>query len=199
MSGVTTADVNSAIAAALTGYAKTSDVNASLAPLQAGMAQFVNNGLSQTVDELLANFPAAANVRGKYARVSDYGGAIDRVLRCDYASDIQLHYWMPTQPEFGKTMAVTGNSTLFALKSPTIINLTGTIALGVTRSFTLDPANRRPGETVEIKYSSMSILGSLNLIGTGIGTLLINALGGYLKFMFDGQGVGQPLALVRIQ
>lgn len=157
--------------------------------------QFVQAG-SMTVDQLLTNFPAGATYRGKYARVSDYGGYVDRVVRCDFDSDLNYHFWTPTQPEYGRSIAVTGNMTLMALKSPPSINFTGSIALGVTRNVTIDLTNRRPGEILEFKGGLTSLLGGLNILGTGLGSGLSILLGGYSKILIDGSG--GSLQMVRL-
>ena len=158
--------------------------------------QFVSSS-SMTVDDLLATYPAGAAYRGKYARISDYGGFVDRVVRCDYDAGLGLYFWNPTQAEYGRTIPVVGNMTLFALKSPPTVNLTGSIALGVTRALTIDVANRRPGEIIEIRNSMSSLLGTLNVAGLGLGSVLSLALGGYMRFMMDGSS--GSLQLTRLQ
>lgn len=157
---------------------------------------FVNQA-PMMVDDLLATYPASAAYRGQYARISDYGGFVDRVLRCDYDSGLDLYFWNPTQAEYGRTLAVTGNMTLFALKSPPSVNLTGSIGVGITRTVTIDIANRRPGEIIEIRNSLSSLLGTLNIAGIGLGSVLALALGGYSRFMMDGSS--GSLQLTRLQ
>jgi hypothetical protein len=169
---------------------------AELQTLLAQGAQFVS-AASMTVDDLFANFPANSSRRGRYARLSNYGGFVDRVVRCDYDSGLNLYFWNPTQAEYGRTIPITADMVHYALKSPTSLNLTGTIPVGVTRTINIDPANRRPGEIIEIRNSLSSILGTLNIIGTGIGTVLSNLIGGYQKYMFDG--ASGSLQLVRLQ
>ena len=149
--------------------------------------QFVQAG-SMTVDELLAAYPAGAGYRGRYARVTDYGGGIDRVLRCDFDSNSGLYFWSPTLADYGRSMPVTGNMSLPRLKTPPTLILTGSIALGVTRNVTLDTANGRPGEIQEIKGGLTSLLGTLNLLGTGLGSGVGLLLGAYQKFVLDWQG-----------
>lgn len=142
-------------------------------------------GNTLTVDSLLAGFPANASRRGMYARVSDYGGYVDRVLRCDYFADLDYHQWVPVLAEYGRAMPLVGDLTLFPLKSPTSVVLTGTLPLGVTRNITLSTLNGRPGEIKEIKAGLTSLLGSLNIAGSGLGSAVSLALGGYQRYVLD--------------
>lgn len=169
-------------------FVRTSALNTALAGKADAnsVAQFVSPA-TMTVDDLIANFPANATNRGKYARVSDYAGYVDRILRCDYDSG-GLYFWTPTQNEYGRSMAVTGNMSLYPLKSPSSIVLTGSIALGVTRNITLETDNGRPGEIKEIKGGLTSLLGSLNILGTGLGSGISMLLGGYQKHVLDYSG-----------
>lgn len=153
-------------------------------------------GSMLTVDQLLADYPASAARRGMYARVSDYGGYVDRVLRCDFFSDVGYYQWTPTLPEYGRSMPITGDMTLWPLKSPTSIILTGTIPTATTRRVTLETTNGRPGEIKEIKAGLTSLLGTLNILGTGLGSGVSLLLGGYQKFVLDSSG--GALAWVRM-
>lgn len=148
-------------------------------------------GALMTVDYVLANWPANANNRGKYARVSDYGGYVDRLLRCDWDSGINLYFWQPTQTDYARQLAVTADTTILALKHPNSLILTGSIPTLTTRNITFDLANRRPGEVIEVRNSMSSLLGTLNLLGTGIGTLVFNTLGGYSRMVVD-YSTGSP-------
>ncbi len=141
-----------------------------------------------TVDTLLVTYPANQARRGMYARVSDYGGYVDRVLRCDYFADLDYHQWVPVLAEYGRAIQLTGDMTLLPLKSPTSVVLTGTLPLGVTRNVTLSTANGRPGEVKEIKAGLTSLLGTLNIAGTGLGSTISLALGGYQKYALDSSG-----------
>lgn len=116
-----------------------------------------------TVDNLLVTYPANKARRGMYARVSDYGGYVDRVLRCDYFADLDYHQWVPVLAEYGRAIPLIGDMTLLPLKSPTSVVFTGTLPLGVTRSVTLSTTNGRPGEVKEIKAGLTSLLGTLNI------------------------------------
>ena len=157
--------------------------------------QFVSPSM-MAVDDMLVNYPAGAAYRGKYVRVSDYGGYVDRVLRCDYDSGLDYHFWTPTQPEYGRSIPIAGNMTLRALKSPPSVVLTGTIPLSTTRTVTIDTVNRRPGEVIEIKAGLTTLLGALNILGSGLGSAISLTLGGYQKYIVDGSG--GSLSLVRL-
>ena len=155
-----------------------------------------------TVDQLHANYPVGMNAgasayRGKYARVSDYGGYVDRVVRCDYESSSGLYFWTPTQPEYARSVPIVGDTTLYALKHPTTMILTGSIGTGQTRNVTIDLANRRPGEIIELRNNMSSLLGALNILGTGLGSFLFNTLGGYSRTVVDSSS--GALQLVRLQ
>lgn len=161
----------------------------------AGVPQFVTP-VTQTWEQVLASFPAGATYRGKYVRISNYGGYVDRVLRCDYDQSLDYYFWTPTQPEYGRSMPVTGNMTLSRMITPQSVVLTGSIALGVTRNVTIDIANGRPGEIIEMKAGLSSLLGGLNILGTGLGSGVSILLGGYQKYLIDG--AGGSLSLVRL-
>ena len=149
--------------------------------------QFVTPAML-TVDDLLSTYPASVTRRGKYARVSDYAGYVDRVLRCDYFADLDYHQWVPVLAEYGRSLAVTGDLTLYPLKSPTSVLLTGAIPALTTRNVTLSIANGRPGEMKEIRAGLTTLAGTLNILGTGLGSAIALGLGGYLKFVLDSSG-----------
>lgn len=141
-----------------------------------------------TVADLHAAYPPSAAVRGKYARVSDYAGYIDRVFRCDYDSQSGLYFYTPTSNESGRSIAVTGNMNLDPLTSPAVVNLTGSIALGATRAVTLTTTYGRPGDLKTIKGGLSSLLGTLNIGGTGLGSLVSLGLGGTAQFVCEWDG-----------
>lgn len=181
------ATVEGALPAKATVAALT-DATARLATLEAALAtvpQFVATG-SMVVEDLLANYPANATRRGKYARVTNYGGAIDRVLRCDYDQNLNYYFWTPTRGEYGRTLPLTADMTLKRLLSPSSVVLSGTVALGITRNITIDTANATPGEIVEIKAPGAGIVGGLNILGTGLGSGVGLLAGAYQKYMIDG-------------
>lgn len=190
--GLTEADMNASLLAKYISQDPSARAGASesgmFADVFGAKAQFVSSSI-MSVDTLLANFPAGAAYRGKYARVNDYGGYVDRVLRCDYDSG-GMYFWGPSgNTEYGRTVALTGNMTLFPLKSPTSLILTGTIGLGITREITLSTDNGRPGEIKEIAATGItSLLGGLQIAGTGILSAVGLVLGGYRKFVLDYAG-----------
>lgn len=175
------------------------DATARIGVLEAGMAavpQFVAAG-SMVVEDLLSIYPANASRRGKYARVTNYGGAIDRVLRCDYDQNLNYYFWTPTRGEYGRTLPLTSDMTLKRLLSPSSVVLSGTVSLGVTRNITIDTANATPGEIIEIKAPGAGIAGSLNILGTGLGSAISLLAGSYQKYMIDGSsGTLQVVRLV---
>ena len=148
------------------------------------------------VADLLTNFPASAPYLGQYARVSDYAGYVNRVVRCDYDSGLNLYFWNPTQAEYARSIPLVGDMTFGALTSPTSIILTGTIGLGVTRNVTFNLTNARPGQIWEVKANMTTLLGSLNILGTGLGTGIGILLGNYQKYVVDGSS--GTLQLVRM-
>jgi len=128
-----------------------------------------------TVDTLP---PASSNI-GKYARVADlFGGKFDLVLA---SSTGALTYWQPVRPTYGSApVALTSDVTILPLKMPTVIRFTGTISLGVTRNITVSTALAWPGAQQEILMTG-TILGALNILGTGLGSALSVLTGGYRK------------------
>jgi len=131
-----------------------------------------------TVEALHTAYPPSATVRGKYARVNNYGGSIDKVLRCDFDTVSGLYYWTPSgAPQSFQTIAMTGNATADPLISGDVIDLTGSIGLGITRTLTLSTLRGRPGDQKIIKNSLSSLLGGLNILGTGLGSGIANLLG----------------------
>lgn len=152
----------------VSAFAKTSDIPQT----------FVTQNML-TLAQLMSQFPAGATYRGKYARVSDLWGAVDGVLRCGYNG--RIYYWEPTtQPQLVGQMAVNGNgaSTVQPLSSFPILELTGAIPLGNTFNVTAGLDFAWPGAIKEFRGSMTTLLGALNILGTGIGSTLAMALGG---------------------
>lgn len=149
-----------------------------IAAATAGGAQFVNGGVIQTVETLHDTTPPAAAVRGKYARVSNYGGSIDKVLRCDFDSLSGLYFWGPSgAPQSFQSVAMASNLTADPLISGDVLNLTGTVGLGVTRTVTLTTLRGRPGDVKMVRNALTSLVGSLNILGTGLGSGVASLLG----------------------
>ena len=135
-------------------------------------AQFVNTPINTplSIADLTANFPASAAMKGKYAQVSDlWGIPTFAVMRCGYNG--RIYYWEPTtSTQVPTTMAIVSNVTVQPLTSTPIIQLTGSIGLGVTRNVTVGLDNAYPGATREIRSSLTSLLGNLNILGLGLGS-----------------------------
>ncbi|MCJ2107859.1 hypothetical protein MKK70_21260 [Methylobacterium sp. E-041] len=123
----------------------------------------------------------AANV-DRYARVTDlFGSTRDLVLAAKTGS---LAYWKPVRPIFAATVPVAADMTLTALKSPSVMFLTGAVGTGVTRTLTLSQALAYPGASFEVR-NDMTGLGALKLAGLNVGGLLSLAFGGTQRFFFD--------------
>jgi len=184
------------------GYAAAGALTAAatrITALEAALAtvpQFIASA-TMTVEALLATYPAAAAMRGKYVRVSNYAGYVDRVLRCDFDANLNLYFWNPTQAEYGRSIALpaSGGMVLKRLLSPPSIVLTGGGLLG-GNSVTIDLANARPGEIIEIKKDGTTLLSALNILGTGLGSGVALLVNGYQKYVVDGSS--GALQLVRL-
>jgi hypothetical protein len=157
------------------------------APLFLSAPQFVNGGAIQTVAQLKANSPAGSLFRGMYARVTDYAGEIDRVLRCDYFSVANVYRWIPTQADYGKAYDMgSADLTVGALTHAKSIILTGTVTLGTTRQLVIDVTDAWPGMVVDVRASSsLSLLGALQIAGTGLASVVALLAGNYKKFVVD--------------
>ena len=135
-----------------------------------------------TVAELMASYPASDVYLGKYCQVSDLWGAnIRGVMRCGYNG--RIYYWEPTtQTQLPTSMALSSDMTLQPLTSSPIIELTGSVVLGVTRTITLGTQYATPGQTKEIKLALSSLLGSIVIGGLGLGSGIAGVLGASPKF-----------------
>jgi hypothetical protein len=160
--------------------AEVAAAQAAVAALDANRA-FVTNEILTTT-QLLAQFPAAAGYRGKYCRVSDMWGAVDGVYRCGWNG--RIYYWEPTtQIQLVGQMSspVTNGSTvnIDPLLSPPIIEMIGA-GPGTLQSANLNFMNSNipPGLVKEVRGSFSSLLGTLNILGTGIGSTLSLLLNG---------------------
>lgn len=167
--------VQAQISSLMSSYVKTAD-------LPSGV-QFVNQQsggaiVPLTIADLMANYPASASLKGRYAQVSDlWGAGIFGVMRCGYNQ--RIYYWEPTtQPQLIGQMPATTSTTIQPLSSFPIIELTGTIPLGNTVNVTAGLDYAWPGAIKEFRGSMTSLLGSLNILGSGIGSTLAMALGG---------------------
>jgi hypothetical protein len=150
----------------LSGVAKVSDIPQS----------FVTQSIV-TIAQLMADYPAGSAFRGKYCRVSDLWGAVDGVMRCGYNG--RIYYWEPTtQNTLIGQVPVAGDMTVQPLSSFPIIELTGSVPTLTTRTINAGLDYAWPGAVKEFRGSLTSLLGTLNIIGTGIGSTIAMALGG---------------------
>lgn len=145
-------------------------------PTKAEVPNFINGGAFQTVANLLANFPAALQYRGMYARVSDLWGSVATVMICEY--DGASYYWRPQRTDYSVISTQTsGSMTLTPLVTApvTVLNATLLGNLTVTPSST----NVWPGCAFEIYAPS-----SLGLFGITITGLI----GGVVSTLLGGSG-----------
>lgn len=152
----------------LSAYLKTVD-------LPAGV-QFISQS-PMLVADLYANFPPAAALKGKYAQVTDlWGAGIFGVMRCGFNG--RIYYWEPTtQPQLLGQVTLTGDMTAQPLSSFPIMEIIGAGPAALTTwNVTLGLTNAFPGQVKEVRGSFSSLLGTLNIVGTGIGSTLSLAL-----------------------
>jgi hypothetical protein len=161
-------------------YPNPADIQAQLASVQEQISilqsnsSFVTNTILTTA-QMKAQFPASAQYRGKYCRVSDMWGAIDGVYRCGWNG--RIYFWEPTtqQQLVGQmTSPTTGTVNVDPLMVPPILELVGT-GPGTLASANTDIP---PGLVREVRGSFSSLLGTLNILGTGIGSTLSLLLNG---------------------
>lgn len=154
-----------------------------LASIQASQS-FVTQTIL-TVAQVKTDYPAAAQYRGKYVRVSDLWGLVDGVMRCGYNG--RIYYWEPTtQPTLAgdqRTIGGNGSATIQPLSSAPIFELVGNLALGQTYNLTLGTDDLWPGAIKEVRNSLTTLLGGLNILGTGIGSTVSSLLGGSRRFV----------------
>lgn len=151
----------------LSQYAKISDIPPS---------SFVTPNII-TMAQMLATYPASAEYRGKYCRVSDMWGLIDGVFRCTYNG--RIYFWEPTTtPKYPGGMTLTGNTTIQPMITPPIIEFGGVLPLGSTWLVTLGTDNLVSGVEKEFRGGLSQLLGTLNIGGLGLVSvvnLLLNA------------------------
>lgn len=138
-----------------------------------------------TVDTL----PPAADNMDFYATVTDlFGSKRDKVL----ASQVDgVAFWQPVRPVFAKAMTLSGNVTLTALKSPSVLFVKGSGTAGVLTgnvNITLSPTLAYPGASFEIRMDGTLGLFGLNLLGLNIGTPLAILAGGTRRVFYDQDG-----------
>lgn len=168
-----------------------------VADMIAASSVFVQPG-TMTIDSLHVSYPPAAPVRGKYGRVNNYGGTIDKVMRCDFDSLSTLYFWGPAgAPQSFQTMDVSSADIVVnPLVNGDIINLTGAVGVGVTRTVTLTTTRGRPGDVKTLKNNLTTLVGNLNFIGAGLGAGIASLLG--VTASFGCQWSGTQLEWTRL-
>lgn len=147
---------------------------------------FVTSLILTTAD-MHATYPAGAAYRGKYCRVSDMWGSTDGVYRCCYNG--RIHFWEPTnQNQMPGNYTVTGSVTVQPMSSAPIMELLGNLPALTTWTITLGTDNLPPGIIKEFRPSLSSLLGTLNVAGLGIGSVVSLALGGNRRFVSMDNG-----------
>lgn len=156
-----------------------SDLNAQIVAITASQS-FLTSTI-MTVATALATYPAGVAYRGKYVRVSDLWGLVDGVMRCGYNG--RIYYWEPTtQNTLTVPVTLTGNMTVQPLISAPIMELGGSLPALTTWNLTLGTDNLWPGAIKEVRGTLSSLLGTLNILGTGIGSTLSLALNANKRF-----------------
>jgi hypothetical protein len=139
---------------------------------------------------LIDTLPApTASMIGKYARVTDLFGEKTDLLLCSNLGT--KYYWQPVRPTYAKAVVVTTatpNIPLTPLKSPSVLYITGT--LGAGRSMMLSDINAWPGASFEIAMDA-TLLGTLNIVGTGLGSGVGVLLGSRKRLFYTAEGKWQ--------
>lgn len=135
-----------------------------------------------TTAQLLSTYPAGADYRGRYCRVSDMWGVIDGVYRCTYNG--RIYYWEPTtQIQMLGGVTPTQSMTVQPLTTSPILELLGAGPAALsTWQITLGTDNICPGLVKEIRPSFSGLLGILNVAGLGLGSVVSMALGTTRRF-----------------
>ncbi len=136
-----------------------------------------------TIAQLHANFPPGPDYLGKFCQVSDlWGAGIRGNMRCGYNG--RIYYWeATTQPQLITSVPMTGDMTLQPMSSSPIVEFTGSVLLGVTRTITLGTQFAFPGQPKEIKLGLSSLVGNIVIAGLGLGSGVAGVLGATPKFV----------------
>lgn len=125
-----------------------------------------------------------ADMVGQYARLTDlFSEKTDLVLCSAYGS---TYFWQPVRPLWMNTAPVSSNQdiTLFPLRSPSVLRLTGTMT--ANRTITPSKVGAWPGCQFEIAMDgSLGIFG-LTIAGLSLGSTLSLLLNGRRRIIFDG-------------
>lgn len=158
----------------LSPYAKTADIPASA---------FVTQDIITTV-AMHTTYPAGVAYRGKYCRVSDMWGLVDGVYRCSWNG--RIHFWEPTTtPAMPGGMNLNGNATIQPMSTAPILEFAGSLPALTTWTVTLGTDMLPPGVVKEVRGSLSSLLGTLNITGLGLGSvvgLLLNTNRRFVSF-----------------
>jgi len=128
-----------------------------------------------SLDDLLANYPASADMTGKYARVSNLFGNTDEVLRCRY--DGVAYRWVPQRQEGNMTLnAPSGTTIVRPLYSPPTVRVTGTIT--GTASIQPATANAWIGQRLRVIMAGA--------LGLGAGLSITDVTGGAVPLIAGG-------------
>ncbi len=136
-----------------------------------------------TIAQLHTNFPPGPDYLGKFCQVSDlWGAGIRGNMRCGFNG--RVYYWeATTQPQLITSVPMTGDMTLQPMSSSPIVEFTGSVLLGVTRTITLGTQFVFPGQPKEIKLGLSSLIGNVVIAGLGLGSGIAGVLGATPKFV----------------
>lgn len=127
--------------------------------------------------------PAPQDAIGMYAVVEDLFGTKRDLILASTAGGVS--FWQPVRPTFAAKRSVTVDSTIRAMRDPSIILADGGLpGVGLFRTFTMSTDMAYPGAVFKFK-NRMSGLGTLRLANVNIGTMLSLALGGTVEVVYD--------------
>lgn len=148
------------------------------------LAQATADGQALLGPYVIATLPAAAGLYlNRAAIVTDLFGNTTGVVRCCLMG--ALYFWKPTSPSSGASYAVSGNLSVGTLSHPQSLVLTGSIGVGVNRTLTLDTTAGWPGCVKEIRGGLSSLVGTLTILGTGLGAGVSFLISDYRRFLLD--------------
>lgn len=127
----------------------------------------------------------SAEMVGLYARLTDlYSEKTDLVLCSAYGAG--NYFWQPVRPLWMNTAPVSANQdlTLFPLRSPSVLRLTGTMT--ANRTITPSKVGAWPGCQFEIAMEGTLGLFGLTIAGLSLGSTLQLLLNGRRRIIFDG-------------
>lgn len=133
----------------------------------------------------VATLPApSAALLGRTAICTDLFGSRWGKVVCE-REGASFYFWRPTGADSFAQVDTGADATIGPMTSAASILFTGsTIGLGVTRQFTLSTVGGWPGCTKELRGPA-ALLGTLNIAGTGLGSVISLALGGYQRYLLD--------------